>query len=131
MSLKGSEPCSVEKAVEDYQSLRSSRISHAKVPSRIIRQGRVLADTWILSPGTRGGCFSNSDPPTSFWSVQQSPLAASPGYSSPIVTGHRIFLTAFHDGGLETVCMDRANGREDRWLGDCFRCQKWPTDLPR
>ena len=33
------------------------------------------------------------------------------GHSSPIVHGGHIFLTAFSEGRLETLCLDRRNGR--------------------
>lgn len=33
------------------------------------------------------------------------------GHSSPCIWGHRIFLTALKDGSLETLCLDRNDGR--------------------
>jgi outer membrane protein assembly factor BamB len=38
--------------------------------------------------------------------------ALPPGYSSPIVSGDRIFLTAFEGEKLLTIALDRASGRE-------------------
>ena len=37
--------------------------------------------------------------------------AVAPGYSSPIIRGNRVFLTAFEDERLFTVCLDRESGR--------------------
>ena len=37
--------------------------------------------------------------------------AIPPGASSPCVWGDRIFLTAFEDGKLETLCLDRRDGK--------------------
>jgi len=34
-----------------------------------------------------------------------------PGHSSPCIWGTKIFLTAFENGKLETLCLDRADGR--------------------
>lgn len=36
--------------------------------------------------------------------------AVPPGHSSPIVVGHRVFLTAAHDDVLSTVALDRESG---------------------
>jgi len=37
--------------------------------------------------------------------------ALPPGHSSPVVWGERIFLTAFEDGKLKTLCLNRGDGR--------------------
>lgn len=41
-------------------------------------------------------------------------IAVPAGHSSPIIWGDRIFLTAFDQGKLETLCIDRGDGRV-RW----------------
>ena len=43
-----------------------------------------------------------------------------PGYSSPILVGDRIFLTAVDDEKLFTICLDRATGRIN-----------WRREIPR
>lgn len=37
--------------------------------------------------------------------------ALPPGHSSPVVSGDRVFVTAFDGGGLGTIALDRATGR--------------------
>ena len=37
--------------------------------------------------------------------------ALGPGHSSPVISGHRIFLTAFEEDRLFTVCIGRKSGR--------------------
>lgn len=39
-------------------------------------------------------------------------VALPPGYSSPVVSGDRIFVTAFEGEKLLTIALDRASGRE-------------------
>ena len=46
--------------------------------------------------------------------------ALPPGYSSPIVSGDRIFVTAFEGDKLLTIALDRATGRE-----------QWRRESPR
>ena len=41
--------------------------------------------------------------------VWKTPLA--PGHSSPVISGNRIFVTAFEDDRLFTLCLDRETGR--------------------
>src|SRR5439155_16711125 len=43
-----------------------------------------------------------------------------PGYSSPILVGDRIFLTAIDNEKLFTICLDRASGRIN-----------WRREVPR
>ena len=38
--------------------------------------------------------------------------ALPPGYSSPVVSGDRIFVTAFEGEKLLTIALDRASGKE-------------------
>src|SRR5512145_1983034 len=42
--------------------------------------------------------------------VWKTPLP--PGYSSPVVSGDRIFLTGYEDTKLLTIALDRATGKE-------------------
>lgn len=70
---------------------------------------------WPRFRGPDGsGVADNQKPPVEFgpdknvlWQV-----AAPSGPSSPCVWGSRIFLTAFDDGKLWTLCLDRATGKE-------------------
>ena len=39
-------------------------------------------------------------------------VAASPGFSSPVVAGDTLFLTAFEKGKLLTLAYDRGTGKE-------------------
>src|SRR5437879_1400338 len=41
-------------------------------------------------------------------------VTAPPGHSSPCIWAGRIFLTGFEDGKLETLCLDRREGKV-RW----------------
>src|SRR5437870_13840945 len=43
-----------------------------------------------------------------------------PGYSSPVLVGDRIFLTAVDNEKLFTICLDRATGRIN-----------WRREIPR
>ncbi len=72
------------------------------------------AEDWpqFRGPGGRG-VSESARPPVHFgpatnvlWKV---PLPS--GNSSPIVTGDRIFLTAVNEGRLETLCLNRKNGK--------------------
>ena len=73
------------------------------------------ADAWWLQ--FRGpncsGVSESAKPPTEFapGTNQLWKIAAPPGMSSPCVWNDRIFLTAFEDGKLETVCYQRRDGK--------------------
>ncbi len=65
-------------------------------------------------PGGIGVALPDADPPVHFgpsshvvWKV-----AVPAGNASPIVTGGSLFLTAFEEGSLLTLCVDRGSGRE-------------------
>jgi outer membrane protein assembly factor BamB len=69
---------------------------------------------WPQFRGPGGlGVASSANPPIRFgpmtnvvWKTE-----ISSGHSSPIIWGNRIFLTAYNEGKLETLCLDRFNGR--------------------
>src|SRR4051812_17231149 len=71
------------------------------------------AQDWPQFRGPGGGAVSQAaNPPIRFggsnnvlWKV-----AAGSGFSSPIVSGQRIFLTAAIDGKLEVLCFNRRDG---------------------
>ncbi len=70
--------------------------------------------TWNQFRGPGGsGVMEESKPPVMIQSsdlVWKTTLPA--GLSSPVIAGHRIFLTAFEKGRLLTIALDRRNGRE-------------------
>ena len=53
--------------------------------------------------------------------------ALPPGYSSPVVSGDRIFLTAFEGEKLLTIALDRASGQE-RWRRESPRVRTEKLD---
>jgi outer membrane protein assembly factor BamB len=57
--------------------------------------------------------------------VWKTPLP--PGYSSPVVSGDRIFVTAFEGDKLLTIALDRATGRE-LWRRESPRDRKEKLD---
>ncbi len=70
--------------------------------------------SWPQFRGPGGlGVASSANPPIHFGPqsnvVWKSALPS--GHSSPCMAGDRIFLTAFDSGRLETLCLDRLNGR--------------------
>ncbi|MEO7798506.1 MAG: PQQ-binding-like beta-propeller repeat protein [Opitutaceae bacterium] len=77
-----------------------------------------VSERWPQFRGVNGSGVGAPDahPPISFGPTEavlwKSEVPWSP--SSPSVWGERIFLTTFHDGQLETRCLDRADGRL-RW----------------
>ena len=87
---------------------------------------------WPRFRGPGGsGVADGAKPPVEFgpgknvlWQV-----ATSPGASSPCVWGARIFLTAFDDGKLWTLCLDRASGKE-LWRRDA-KAEKIETFLAK
>src|SRR5882724_7209545 len=74
----------------------------------------IRAEDWPQFRGPGGSGISESaNPPIGFgpasnlvWKV---PVPS--GYSSPVVTGDRIFLTALNDGRLDTLAIHRKDGR--------------------
>ncbi len=73
------------------------------------------AETWW--PQFRGpngsGVSESAKPPTEFAPGTNEVWKSSvpPGASSPCVWGDRIYLTAFEDGKLETLCYQRRDGK--------------------
>jgi len=72
------------------------------------------AEEWTRFRGPNGSGVSNDMGfPTAFGKeknlVWRTPVR--PGKSSPVLTQHRIFLTAFENGKLFTQCFDRETGR--------------------
>ena len=64
-------------------------------------------------PNGQGVATDTAKPPAEFgvgknlaWCVD-----LPPGHSSPVVSAGQIFLTAFQDGKLETICLDAAGGK--------------------
>ena len=53
--------------------------------------------------------------------------ALPPGYSSPVVSGDRIFVTAFEGEKLLTIALDRASGKE-RWRRESPRARQEKLD---
>jgi outer membrane protein assembly factor BamB len=53
--------------------------------------------------------------------------ALPPGYSSPVVSGDRIFVTAFEGERLLTIALDRASGKE-RWRRESPRDRREKLD---
>ena len=79
------------------------------------------AEEWARFRGPNGsGVSSDTGFPTEFGReknlVWRTPVR--PGKSSPVLTQHRIFLTAFEKGKLFTQCFDRETGRLlwERWV---------------
>jgi outer membrane protein assembly factor BamB len=74
----------------------------------------LLAADWPQFRGPNGaGVADDSALPTEF-SPQKNvawKTSVPPGHSSPILTKTRIFLTAYENGKLLTLCLDRATGK--------------------
>src|SRR5882672_10810337 len=69
---------------------------------------------WPQFRGPGGlGVASNANPPIHFGPQSNVvwKIALPSGHSSPIIWGNRIFLTAYSEAKLETLCLDRLNGR--------------------
>src|SRR5947207_2799831 len=69
---------------------------------------------WPQFRGPGGlGVASSASPPIHFGPQSNVvwKTALPSGHSSPIVWRSRVFLTAYNEGKLETLCLDRLNGR--------------------
>jgi hypothetical protein len=81
----------------------------------VVHTSTYAAETWW--PQFRGpNCSGVSDtakPPVEFGPGKNQlwKVTVPSGASSPCVWGDRIFLTAFADGKLETLCLSRADGK--------------------
>src|ERR1051326_3630992 len=73
-----------------------------------------LANDWPQFRGPHGsGVATNSDLPLLFgpnsnvlWKTQ-----LPSGHSSPVISGDKIFLTAFENNELQTLCLNRRDGQ--------------------
>lgn len=72
------------------------------------------ADDWPMFRGTNAAGRANATLPNNLsldkhlmWNV-----AVPKGYSSPVIVGDRIFLTAEEGEKLLTLCLDKSNGKE-------------------
>jgi outer membrane protein assembly factor BamB len=75
---------------------------------------RLYAEDWPQFRGLNGAGTSNSTNLPVRFSPRENVLwetAVLPGHSSPVLSGHRIFLTGFEDRKLLTLCLDRASGK--------------------
>jgi outer membrane protein assembly factor BamB len=75
----------------------------------------VVAADWPQFRGPAGsGVADDQKPPTKFGPTENLAwkVAVPPGASSPIVVGDRIFLTAFENDKLLTLCYSRTDGKE-------------------
>src|SRR5262245_24932616 len=72
------------------------------------------AEHWPQFRGPNGsGVSESAKPPKEFApdTNQLWKIAVPPGASSPCVWSDRIYLTAFEDGKLETLCYQRRDGK--------------------
>ena len=76
--------------------------------------GEAAKKTWNQFRGPGGsGVMEESEPPVMIQSGDLAwKTALPPGLSSPVIAGDRIFLTAFDEGRLLTIALDRRNGQE-------------------
>ncbi|MEX2262785.1 MAG: PQQ-binding-like beta-propeller repeat protein [Bryobacteraceae bacterium] len=84
-----------------------------------------LAGDWPRFRGPNGsGVAETRNLPARFGPGQNViwKTALPPGHSSPVVTGERVFLTAFEGDKLLTYCLSRANGRV-LWRSDASRAR--------
>ena len=75
---------------------------------------RLHAQDWPQFRGPNGAGTSNSTNLPVRFGPRDNVLwetAVLPGHSSPVLSGHRIFLTGFEDKKLFTFCLDRASGK--------------------
>lgn len=70
------------------------------------------ATRWPQFRGPAGAGLGPGEFPADFAPGQHQLWSAEtpPGHSSPILWDHRLFLTAFADGQLRTLCFDRRSG---------------------
>jgi outer membrane protein assembly factor BamB len=77
-------------------------------------QQAVAAASWPQFRGPNGaGTADQQKPPVEFGPGTNEVFKVSvpPGASSPCIWGDRIFLTAFENGKLQTLCLSRGNGK--------------------
>jgi outer membrane protein assembly factor BamB len=81
----------------------------------LIFTSEVFAADWTQFRGPGGsGVADDQQPPVKFGPKENLAwkVAVPPGASSPIVVGDRIFLTAFEEEKLLTLCYSRIDGKE-------------------
>ena len=69
---------------------------------------------WSRFRGPNGAGVAEERPLPSEFGPEQNVIwktALPPGHSSPVVSGDRLFVTAFEGEGLLTIALDRASGR--------------------
>ena len=74
----------------------------------------LAAADWPQFRGPAGsGVADDQKPPVKFGPKENLAwkVAVPPGASSPIVVGDKIFLTAFENGKLFTICYSQADGK--------------------
>ena len=87
----------------------------------------LLAGDWPRFRGPNGsGVADASEAPAQFGNVVWK-LPLPPGHSSPILSGTRVFLTAFDGGKLYTYAIERASGKIV-WRRECPRSRTEPLD---
>jgi outer membrane protein assembly factor BamB len=87
----------------------------------------LLAADWPRFRGPNGsGVADASEAPAQFGNVVWK-LPLPPGHSSPILSGTRVFLTAFDGGKLYTYAIERASGKIV-WRRECPRSRTEPLD---
>ena len=88
----------------------------------------LLAADWPRFRGPNGsGVADTSEVPSEFAKSVAWKLQLSPGHSSPVLSGTRIFLTALDDSKLYTYSIDRASGKVV-WRRECPRSRTEPID---
>ncbi|MBI2946911.1 MAG: PQQ-binding-like beta-propeller repeat protein [Verrucomicrobia bacterium] len=80
----------------------------------VAEAGRCVESNWPQFRGPNSQCVSvDGKPPAQFGTATNLlwKVALPPGHSSPCIWGDRIFLTSFEDGKLQTLCLDRRDGK--------------------
>lgn len=79
----------------------------------LVLTAAVAAADWTQFRGPQGlGLSKDKNLPVQVSkerAVWKTPLP--PGHSSPVLVGSRIFVTAYEDGKLYTICLDRGSGK--------------------
>jgi outer membrane protein assembly factor BamB len=89
------------------------RISVLLVFAFTLTLGQAMAEDWSRFRGPNGsGIVEDGEYPVELGPQKNLiwKTAARPGKSSPVLTEHHIFLTAFDEGKLFTQCFDRHSG---------------------
>src|SRR6476646_10285647 len=86
----------------------------------------MTATDWPRFRGPNGSGVAETDGLPAEFGPRQNLIwktALPPGHSSPILSGDRIFLTAFEGDVLLTIALDRATGQV-AWRRECPRPRK-------